>query len=79
MRNYKTTGICSTEITYEIEDGVLTHCEFHGGKRCKGNTQAVQNLAVGLHVNEVIRRLKGIQCMNGTSCPDQLAQALECE
>lgn len=28
-------------------------------------------------VDEAIRRLKGIQCRNGTSCPDQLATALE--
>ena len=40
-------------------------------------TQGVAKLVVGRKVEEVISLLKGIQCRNGTSCPDQLAQALE--
>ena len=77
MHEYKTTGTCSTKITYAVEDGIVTHCEFHGG--CRGNTQAVQKLVTGRPASEVIRLLKGIQCRNGTSCPDQLTQALERE
>ena len=42
-----------------------------------GNTQGVAALVIGMTVDEAIRRLKGIQCRNGTSCPDQLATALE--
>ncbi|MCL1920939.1 MAG: TIGR03905 family TSCPD domain-containing protein [Kiritimatiellaeota bacterium] len=73
-RHHKTSGTCSTEITYEVTDGIVTSCAFSGG--CKGNTEAVQRLVVGRPVCEVIRLLKGIQCRNGTSCPDQLARAL---
>ena len=66
-----------TTINYEVEDGVVTKCEFVGG--CPGNTQGVAKLVVGRKVEEVISLLKGIQCRNGTSCPDQLARALEAE
>ena len=54
---------------------ILTHCRFIGG--CPGNTQGVARLAEGRPAAEVVRLLKGIQCRNGTSCPDQLARALE--
>ena len=75
MTTYKTTGTCSRAINYEIENGILTKCEFEGG--CPGNTRGVAKLAVGRKVEEVIGLLKGIPCRNGTSCPDQLARALE--
>ena len=75
MATYKTSGTCSMAINYEVENGVLTKCEFVGG--CPGNTQGVAKLAVGRKVEDVISLLKGIQCRNGTSCPDQLARALE--
>ena len=64
-------------IEYEVADGVLTACRFVGG--CPGNTVGVAKLAVGRKVDEVVALLKGIQCRNGTSCPDQLARALEAE
>jgi len=72
---HKTHGTCSRGIEFEVKDGVVTYCVFDGG--CKGNTQAVGRLVIGHPVGEVIRLLKGIQCRNGTSCPDQFAQALE--
>ena len=75
MTTFKTTGTCSRAINYEVEDGVVTKCEFVGG--CPGNTKAVAKLVVGRKDEEVVALLKGIQCRNGTSCPDQLAQALE--
>lgn len=75
MTTYKTTGTCSRAINYEVENGILTKCEFEGG--CPGNTKGVAALAVGRKVEEVIGLLKGIPCRNGTSCPDQLARALE--
>ena len=75
MTTYKTTGTCSQAINYEVEDGVVTHCEFVGG--CPGNTKGVAKLVVGRKVEDVIALLKGIPCRNGTSCPDQLARALE--
>lgn len=78
MKNTITTqGTCSRAIEYEVTDGVLTACRFVGG--CSGNTQGVARLAVGRKVEEVVGLLKGIQCRNGTSCPDQLARALEAE
>ena len=77
MKTHSTTGTCSRAINYEVEDGVLTKCEFVGG--CPGNTQGVARLAVGRKVADVIAQLKGIQSRNGTSCPDQLARALEAE
>lgn len=77
MKTYATSGTCSRAIEYEIENGVLTACRFIGG--CPGNTQGVAKLAVGRKVEDVIALLKGIQCRNGTSCPDQLAKALENE
>ena len=75
MATYMTTGTCSRAINYEVENGVVTKCEFVGG--CTGNTQGVAKLVVGRKVEEVIALLKGISCRNGTSCPDQLARALE--
>ena len=75
MATYMTTGTCSRAINYEVENGVVTKCEFVGG--CVGNTQAVAKLVIGRKVEEVVSLLKGISCRNGTSCPDQLARALE--
>lgn len=75
MQTYQTRGVCSRAIEFDVQDGVVTACRFIGG--CAGNTQGVAALVVGMTVEEAIRRLKGIQCRNGTSCPDQLAQALE--
>ena len=76
MNKYKTRGVCSRAIEYEVENGVETDCRFVGG--CMGNTQGVAALVKGMNVEEAISRLKGIQCgFRGTSCPDQLATALE--
>lgn len=73
---YKTSGTCSREIQYEVENGIVKNVKFIGG--CNGNTQGVAALVEGMKIEEVISRLKGIQCgMRGTSCPDQLAKALE--
>ena len=77
MKTYTTQGTCSRAIEYEVTDGVLTACRFVGG--CPGNTQGVAKLVVGRKVEDAIGLLKGIQCRNGTSCPDQLARALEAE
>ncbi len=77
MKTYNAQGTCSRAIEYEVADGILNACRFIGG--CPGNTQGVAKLAVGRKVEDVISLLKGIQCRNGTSCPDQLARALESE
>ena len=76
MYSYKTKYTCSREIQYDVdENGILTAVRFIGG--CAGNTQGVAKLAVGRHVDEIISLLEGTQCRAGTSCPDQLAQALK--
>ncbi len=73
---FKTHGVCSRMVKIEVEDGVVTSCEFVGG--CSGNTQGVASLVVGMKTEDAIARLKGIKCgMKDTSCPDQLARALE--
>lgn len=73
---YKTQGTCSRAVTVEVEDGVITDCKFSGG--CSGNTQGVAALVVGMGVDEAIAKIKGIKCgFKTTSCPDQLALALE--
>lgn len=75
MYRYKTRGTCSSEIELEINGDVIESVRFIGG--CRGNTTGVAALAKGVKVDDAIARLKGIQCRNGTSCPDQLARALE--
>ena len=74
--NYKTSGVCSRQIDLVVEDGIITEAAFTGG--CHGNTQGVAALVIGMETKEAIRRLRGIKCgFKSTSCPDQLAQALE--
>lgn len=73
---YKTQGVCSREISFEVENNKLKNVKFVGG--CAGNTQGVARLVEGMEVDEAIRRLDGIQCgPRPTSCPDQLARALK--
>lgn len=72
---YIPRGVCSRIIEVEIEDDIITSCRFVGG--CSGNTQGVSRLVVGMDVYDAIDKLKGIDCGGrGTSCPDQLANAL---
>ena len=72
---YKTTGTCSTQILFDIDGDILKSVEFIGG--CNGNLQGISKLVEGMKVEEVIARLKGINCgPRPTSCPDQLARAL---
>ena len=73
---YKTRGVCSQEIHFDVTDHKLTNVRFVGG--CSGNTQGVERLVEGMYVSEAIRRLEGIRCgFRPTSCPDQLALALK--
>ena len=73
---YKTKGTCSRMVIVEVEDGVVTDCSFVGG--CAGNTAGVATLVKGMNAEEAIKRLKGIRCgFKNTSCPDQLACAIE--
>lgn len=76
MEMFKTEGVCARGIQLEVENGVIKDIKFIGG--CSGNTQGIACLVIGLNVNEVKRKLRGIKCgAKSTSCPDQLAQILE--
>lgn len=74
---YTPTGVCTRQITIDInDDETINEVRFMGG--CHGNTQGIAALVKGRSIDEVISALKGIDCrMRGTSCPDQLAKALE--
>lgn len=73
---YIPRGVCSRIIEVEVEDDIIKKCVFVGG--CSGNTQGVSRLVEGMDVYDAIEKLKGINCGGrGTSCPDQLATALQ--
>ena len=73
---YKTKGVCSRRITFSVENNKVKNVFFDGG--CNGNGKGVAALVDGMDVDEAISRMKGIKCgMKPTSCPDQLAHALE--
>ncbi len=68
--------VCSQEMIIEINENKIEKVTIVGG--CPGNTIGVSHLVVGMTVDEAIKKLKGIPCgARGTSCPDQLAKALE--
>ena len=72
---YRTKGVCSRNVSFDIVDGKVTDVYFEGG--CSGNTKGVARLVEGMSPEEVINRLEGITCgFKGTSCPDQLAKAI---
>lgn len=73
---YKPKGVCARQIRLAVDNGILIQVTFENG--CDGNSQGLSRLLEGIPVAEVIRRLKGISCEGkATSCPDQLARALE--
>lgn len=76
MNTYKTRGVCSREIRFDIDGNTIKTVQFVGG--CSGNTQGVARLIEGMDIDEAIQRIDGIDCGGrGTSCPDQLARALK--
>ena len=76
MYTYKTMGVCSREISFDIVDGKVHDVKFVGG--CNGNLQGIGRLIEGMEVHEAIRRVEGVRCgMKATSCPDQLSRALK--
>ena len=73
---YKTSGTCSSAINLEVEGDIIKSVSFTGV--CNGNLQGISRLVEGMKVEDAISRLKGIRCgFKNTSCPDQLARALE--
>lgn len=80
MNEYKTSGVCSSSILFDIEEKegrkIIKSVQFIGG--CNGNTSGISKLVQGMYVDEVISRLEGVKCgSKTTSCPDQLARALK--
>lgn len=73
---YRTEGTCSRKIILELDGDIIRSVSFEGG--CNGNLQGIGSLVAGMNRDEAIDRLKGIRCgFKSTSCPDQLARALE--
>ncbi len=74
--SFKPSGVCSAQIDFDLENGIVTDVKFTRG--CNGNTQGIAALCEGMKADEVIKRLEGINCGGrGTSCPDQLAKAIK--
>lgn len=75
MFTYLTSGTCSRQIIFEVDDQSKLHgVKFIGG--CSGNLQGVSKLVEGRTIDEVEALLAGIKCKNNTSCPDQLSKAI---
>ncbi|MCL2398164.1 MAG: TIGR03905 family TSCPD domain-containing protein [Defluviitaleaceae bacterium] len=73
--NYKTSGVCSKGIEIDIQDNIIKSVLFNGG--CDGNLKGLSRLVTGMHAQDAVRHLEGINCKGrGTSCPDQLSKAL---
>ena len=73
---YQPKGVCSTSIDIDLDNGIIQSVSFTGG--CNGNLQGISKLVEGMDAKDAIQRLKGIRCgFKSTSCPDQLARALE--
>ena len=73
---YTTQGTCSRFIDFDLEDGIIKNVVFTGG--CNGNLKGIGSLVEGMNAEEAIKRLTGIRCgFKATSCPDQLAKALD--
>ena len=73
---YQPRGVCSRKMTVDVEDGVIRDVRIEGG--CSGNLQGISKLVVGMRAEDAIARMRGIRCgVKSTSCPDQLALALE--
>ncbi len=76
MYSYKTSGTCATQIHLELDENhIIKFVKFDHG--CRGNLSGISKLVVGMKAEDVIARLKGTLCRPTTSCPDQLAKALE--
>ena len=73
---YKTQGVCASAIDIEMDGNIIKSVNFTGG--CNGNLQGISALVKDMDAEDIIPRIKGIRCgFKNTSCPDQLAQALE--
>ena len=73
---YEPQGVCSTKMIFEIENNIIKSLKVING--CNGNLKGISELVKGMNIDDVIAKLKGIECgFKSTSCPDQIAKALE--
>ena len=73
---YIPKGVCSQAIDVELDGNIIKHVQFTGG--CHGNLQGIARLVEGMNAEDAIAKIRGIRCgFKSTSCPDQLANALE--
>ena len=77
VTEYTNRGVCSRKTIVELDDaGIIKDIKIIGG--CSGNTKGIMSLLVGMNAKDAIERMRGIDCNGrGTSCPDQVANALE--
>ena len=82
VENYDGIGVVGNascgdimQITFKVENGIITECKFTGG--CRGNTAGLAIAVTGQNAVDVMNRLRGIPCRGATSCPDQLSRAIE--
>ena len=74
--DFRTRGVCAAKITFDLNDGIVSNVHFMGG--CNGNLKGISKLVEGMKAEDVIKKIKGTKCgFKNTSCPDQLATALE--
>ena len=72
---YRTKGTCSREISFDMEDGIISNVKFEGG--CNGNLKAIAKLVDGKDAKEIAELLRGNTCgFKSTSCADQLSLAI---
>lgn len=74
---YDNKGVCSSKTIIDLNDNnVIESATVVGG--CNGNLKGICSLLKGVSAEDAINRLSGITCgFKGTSCPDQIAQALK--
>ena len=75
---YKPSGVCSTEMIFDIdvEKDVVKNLKVING--CDGNLKGISSLVKDMKIEDIISKLSGIKCgFKNTSCPDQIAKALK--
>lgn len=77
MRRYNVYAVCAKTMDVDTDGDTVLDAKIHGG--CRGQANALPRLVRGMKLDEAIRKLRGVQCHNGTSCADQLGRVLEKE
>ena len=73
---YKPSGVCSREFIFDIDDDTVKSLEVIGG--CNGNLKGIAKLITGMKLEDIISRIEGVKCgFKNTSCPDQIANAID--